>query len=243
MTQARYLKDSLMSKNRAKITALIAMDDAIAVYCDTTIFYPQGGGQPCDLGELVVEGQTYEIRHVEQTDQGIAHIVNFNHNLMAEIDKEVIQLIDYPRRITNSRLHSAGHLISHILEVMDHNLTPIKGHHFLAGSFVEMLELERTSMSFSVESVNQEINRIIGQARQVSVIEVSFDQMNKLRPLLAPFIPVSPYIRMLQVDGYIPVPCGGTHISNTQELSGLHVTKIKRKKDRIKLSYSLKKAV
>jgi len=242
-TQALYLENSLVSENNAKITALVVMDQSIGVYCDTTIFYPQGGGQPCDLGVLVVEGQSYEVRYVEKTDLGIAHIVMFDDHLAAAIDKEVIQRIDRARRVTNSRLHSAGHLISHILEVMDNNLTPIKGHHFLDSSFVEMLELERTTTSFSIENINKEINNAISQARTISNIAVDFDQMNTLRPLLSPHIPVSQFIRMIKIDGYLPVPCGGTHVSNTVELSGLHVTKIKRKKDRIKLSYSFKEEV
>jgi len=46
-------------------------------------------------------------------------------------------------------------------------------------------------------------------------------------------------VRVVTVAGY-PCPCGGTHVASTLELEGCEVTKIKKKKSTLKVSYQIK---
>ena len=45
-------------------------------------------------------------------------------------------------------------------------------------------------------------------------------------------------IRVVRIAGE-GCPCGGTHVGSTAELASLRVTKIKAKKDNLKVSYSV----
>ncbi|MCK4832059.1 MAG: hypothetical protein KAS81_04795, partial [Anaerolineales bacterium] len=49
MTELLYLTDSYLQEFDATVTE-IAQDGALIL--DTTAFFPGGGGQPCDVGEL-----------------------------------------------------------------------------------------------------------------------------------------------------------------------------------------------
>lgn len=240
MTMPKYLSDTYQEESTATITQVVEMDDTVAVYCDSSIFYPQGGGQPCDLGSLEVNGTAYHVHHVETTEEGIAHVLE-SHPLLLECSGfPCIQRIDIQRRLVNAKSHTAGHLISHIIEEMNNNLSPAKGHHYPDDSYIELIENERTNDTFSMELINEKIQLLVNQTpRTIQSIELDLAEVQSLRPLLSKFIPQSTHIRMIAIDGFTPVPCGGTHVASTSELTGLQVTRIKRKKDRIKVSYSI----
>ncbi|WP_027254146.1 alanyl-tRNA editing protein [Photobacterium halotolerans] len=238
MTTPKYLTDTYLEEFTAKITKVIEMDDSVAVYCDDTIFYPQGGGQPCDLGIIVIDGCTYQVHHTETTEDGIAHVLESHPLLLTCTGKLCIQRIDIQRRLFNAKSHTAGHLISHLFEELDSNLSPAKGHHYPDDAYIELIESERTNDTFSVALINEQIDALVDKTpRPIQSIELDLAEVQSLRPLLSKFIPQSTHIRMIAIDGFTPVPCGGTHVSSTSELKGLRVTRIKRKKDRIKVSY------
>lgn len=240
MTIPKYLSDTYQAESTATITQVVEMDDTVAVYCDSSIFYPQGGGQPCDLGSLEINGVAYRVHHTEMTEEGIAHVLESHPSLLVSHGMQCVQRIDMKRRLINAKSHTAGHLISHIIEEMDNNLSPAKGHHYPDDSYIELIESERTNDNFSVELINEQINLLVNRApRAIQPIDLDLAEVQSLRPLLCKFIPQSTHIRMIAIDGFTPVPCGGTHVVSTSELNGLYVTRIKRKKDRIKVSYSI----
>ena len=61
MTTPKYFYDTYQEENTATIIKVVEMDDTIAVYCDSSVFYPQGGGQPCDVGSLEIDGTAYHV--------------------------------------------------------------------------------------------------------------------------------------------------------------------------------------
>lgn len=238
MTTHKYLSDTYLEEFTTEIIKVIEMDDSVAVYCNDTIFYPQGGGQPCDLGTIVINEQEHRVYHTEKTDHGIAHMLKFHPSIVRGTAKSCIQRIDMQRRLINAKLHTAGHLISHLFEELDSNLSPTKGHHYPDEAYVELIENEKTNDTFSVELINKKIDTLLDkEPRKIQSIDLNLAEVQSLRPLLCKFIPQNTQLRMIATDGFTPVPCGGTHVSSTTELKGLRVTHIKRKKDRIKVSY------
>lgn len=238
MTKAIYLDDTYHFENAAKITQVMALEDGSLVYCDATIFYPQGGGQPSDQGVLEIDGVEYPVYFVSHTELGIAHHISAQ-NVSGLEGKACLQKVNPEQRLRNAKSHTAGHLISHILETIDSNLVPAKGHHFPGEAYIEVIEQERTDKAYSVEELNTLIEQAIQQEKASRIRRVAFSEIEQTRPLLAPMIPKSEQVRVLEIEGYAFVPCGGTHVSNMKELSGLTVTRAKRKKDRIKFSYEI----
>ncbi|KYP87411.1 hydrolase [bacteria symbiont BFo2 of Frankliniella occidentalis] len=238
MTTPKYFYDTYQEENTATIIKVVEMDDTIAVYCDSSVFYPQGGGQPCDVGSLEIDGTAYHVYHVETTEEGIAHVLESHPSLLACHGMQCKQRIDLQRRLINAKSHTAGHLISHIIENMNSNLSPAKGHHYPDNAYIELIENEPSNDNLSLALINEQVNTLVNQApKSVQSINLDLAEVQSLRPLLSKFIPQSTQIRMIAIDGFTPVPCGGTHVACTSELNGLEVTKIKHKKDRIKVSY------
>lgn len=106
-------------------------ENEFAVVLRATLFHPQGGGQPCDIGWI---GESQVLRVVQDPDR----IIHF-------VDRPVIPgmtriRVDEQRRHLNTRLHSAGHLIGHCVQAM--GWIPIKAHHWPGESRVQFKPAE-----------------------------------------------------------------------------------------------------
>jgi Ser-tRNA(Ala) deacylase AlaX len=51
------------------------------VVLNQTIFYPQGGGKPCDRGKIVGYDFEYTVHDVRQIEEGIRHYIEPKVNI------------------------------------------------------------------------------------------------------------------------------------------------------------------
>lgn len=238
-TEAKYLEDTYSFRSDATITDMAQIGNSAEVYFDQTIFYPEGGGQPSDTGFIEVDDVRYDVTAVEYRDGNIVHHIIGLKADDSLIGKSVVQHVDGEKRVKNAKTHTAGHLITHILEDMNPDLLPAKGYHFPSGSFVEMLDEKRQGNSEMLDEAMAKLQESIDAELEVRAASATFEDIEKIRPFLARYVPKDKPTRMLTIGHFTPVPCGGTHVSNTKELSGLVITRIKRKKDRLKVNYEL----
>ncbi|MEN5151589.1 alanyl-tRNA editing protein [Pseudomonas orientalis] len=94
-------------------------EEQFAVILQSTIFHPQGGGQPCDTGWL---GDSQVLR----VTQDATHVVHYVNQPLEP--GPITTRVDASRRALHARLHSAGHLIGNAGERL--GWMPIKAHHW-----------------------------------------------------------------------------------------------------------------
>ena len=90
MTKKLYYKDAYMTKFTGKVLSCEEGKKGIAVVLDQTAFYPEGGGQPADMGIL----GNAKVSYVFIKDEVIYHVVD----KALEVGKEVEGVIDFERR-------------------------------------------------------------------------------------------------------------------------------------------------
>lgn len=106
-------------KGNVEVLGCTPYENAFAVELRATLFHPQGGGQPCDVGWI---GESQVLRVLQDPDR-IIHVVD----RPVAIGMTFIR-IDEQRRQFNTRMHSAGHLIGHFVQAM--GWMPVKAHHW-----------------------------------------------------------------------------------------------------------------
>lgn len=180
------------------------------VILDQSPFYPQGGGQPYDTGtidDIFVEA----VRWIEDT---IRHYTSSDPSAL--LAKRVHCNIDEARRIQNSRCHTAGHLLGHIVEAFYPEYKALKGHHYPGGSYVEFSGLTPVDLN----RINQELARAISLDWNVQCWAESAKK----------FVRIGPYSAW---------PCGGTHVKSAKELGQVVATKQKVCGTVFRISYEL----
>ncbi|QHF44166.1 hypothetical protein PspS35_10355 [Pseudomonas sp. S35] len=124
-------------------------EDQFAVVLQSTIFHPQGGGQPFDTGWL---GDARVLRVTQEADR-VVHYVN-----QPVAPGPIIARVDEPRRALHTRLHSAGHLIGNAGETL--GWMPIKAHHWPGEGKITFIRGE-TAQALDAERLQQQINQWI----------------------------------------------------------------------------------
>ncbi|MBP1912285.1 alanyl-tRNA synthetase [Thermococcus stetteri] len=197
-TRKLYYEDAYMKEAKAKVLEI--RDNALLL--DQTIFYPTGGGQPHDRGTI----NGVEVLDVYKDEEGnVWHVV-------AEPEKfkpgDKVELkIDWDYRYKLMRIHSAMHLLDHVLnEVLG------KGNWRLYGSGMSY-EKGRYDIEYP-ENVNQYKEKII------ELFNRYVDEGGEMK------IWWEEETRYTQIRDFEPIPCGGTHVRDIKEIG--HLKKLKR---------------
>lgn len=234
MTELVYLTDTYLFEIDAKVCSVENTENGIAVILDKTIFYPQGGGQPYDLGEIVSGTNSFVVESVRLDEEGtVWHFGKFIYEELFEGDTVALYL-NKTRRVLNSRLHSAGHLIDcAISDLKINSLIPMKGFHFSEGPYVEydgVVENTNDLISILEEKVNILVNLNLPVEINTSYCNVDKININA---------PVGKTPRFVNFLGFKPCGCGGTHVNYSSEIGKIIIRKIKSKKGKTKISYSI----
>ena len=84
------------------------------VVLDQTAFYPSGGGQPCDYGLLISDGNEYKVDKVQYFEGTIVHKV-LSDGL--KIGDRINATIDWDRRYKLMRTHTALHILLSLIHI------------------------------------------------------------------------------------------------------------------------------
>jgi len=104
-----FRQDVYMRRATATVKAITEQKGKILVNLDQTIFFPEGGGQSCDLGTIA----GYEVTDVYEHDKEIFHQVDCSVDDLAE-GQEVELNLDWERRFDNMQRHCGEHILSGI---------------------------------------------------------------------------------------------------------------------------------
>ena len=228
MTELLYLSDAYLCEFDAEVVAADAEANAVAL--DRTAFFPTGGGQPHDTGELSFAGTSAEVVDVAKGKDGLAwHTVQAGR-AHPELGQEVHGVVHWQRRHLIMRLHTAQHVMNGIIwrdhgaHVTGAQITPPEGR--------LDFELEAMSQEFA-RTLEAAINDVVRHNLPVRVrwlprAEADLDP--SLIRLKANLIPrsIDP-LRVIDIVGLDRQADGGTHVAATGEIGPVRVVKTESK--------------
>lgn len=209
MTKKIYWETSCTEAEVEVLSCKSLAIDRYALRLSETLFHPKGGGQPSDVGWI----GGAEVIRVEIADGEIIHYTD------RAIEAGVaIARVNAERRRLHSKLHSAGHLIGHVMELLD--WIPIKAHHWPGEAHVAF-KPKTKAHPIEREGIQRLCEQLIAKdfPCRIKIFENHYREVG--------FGDLSPY------------GCGGTHVTSTAELKGLHVISAQLKKDRLTIHYGI----
>ncbi len=223
MTELLYLNDSYIKKFDATVREV----NGRFIVLDKTAFYPQGGGQPSDIGLINDNhGKTYRVNFVKRMGGVVTHEVDAEGMMEGEI---VRCEVDWERRHLLMRYHTAAHILAAVI----HSKTgaQITGNQLdISGARVDfnLAEFDREK----IQEYAKEVNEIISRNVSVEVKEMPREEAFRIPAIvkLKMFLPESlETIRVVTIHGIDQQACAGTHVSNTREIGMIEVTKAENK--------------
>lgn len=194
-------------------TGIVMYSRGGKVILNQTAFYPEGGGQPCDLGYFQRGNSTYQVRHVEKHGQTIVHHVE------GEIEERwrLQGHIDYDRRWQLMIHHSATHLLLAVLrEVLGDHVWQIGVQKGVDSSRIDISHFARLD-SAQIRTVEERCLKLIQENRKITARFVEWNHaLEKFGfRLFQGGVPVEGRLRVVEIEGIDAEGCGGTHLSST----------------------------
>lgn len=220
MTEQLFREDSYLRE----CTASVVTADNEAVILDRTIFYPMGGGQPGDTGELSWDGGSASVVDTRYGEDGQVRHLLAEGSASPTPGTEVTAAIDWERRYLHMRMHTGLHLLGTVLQfgVTGGNISAHKSR----------LDFDMAD-PVDKEQVTRELQALVAGDHAVSCRWISDEEL-EAQPELVRTMSVKPpknagKVRLLEIEGVDLQPCGGTHLHSTAEVGNLSLGKVEKK--------------
>jgi len=193
-----------------------------AVVLDRTVFYPGGGGQPPDTGELIGEdGGSWPVTGAEKRGDEIWHTLEGG---LPTAGAKVTARLDWERRHRLMRTHSALHVLCGVVwrdyqaSVTGGNMEPLSGR----------MDFEFETMSGQlVDEIESRVNDEIAADREIRVKVLPRDEAFAIPDLIRTKINLLPEgiseVRTIEIVGLDLQADGGTHVAHTGEIGRVNV--------------------
>ena len=222
MTEPVYRTDAYARRCEAVV---IASGDGW-VRLDRTVFYPTGGGQPGDSGQLLGAGSVaYTIVEAVKAAGGD----EVDHRLAEPeppaVGSPVNAVLDWERRYAHMRMHSALHLLC---AAVDQAVTGGQ-----IGEARSRLDFDVGEAKLDKEAIAARLEAWIADDRPIVARWIEADELAR-RPELVRTLSVRPpsldgRIRLVEIEGVDLQACGGTHVRSTGEIGAVRIGKIENK--------------
>ncbi len=225
-TETLYYIDPALDETEARV--LHRSDDGLELVLDRTVFYPEGGGQPWDLGEI--DGIALE--SVKEADGRIVHRLSSPSG--ASVDAKVRLRLDRSRRRDHAEQHSAQHLLSALL-FKNHSIPTLSFH---LGAQRSTIDVDRADFPEELRlGVEEEANSAIGAGLRY-ILHICPPEDLRSMPLRKAPPQGEEVIRVWEIEGLDFSPCGGTHMASTAELRLFRINAVERYKGMTRLHFS-----
>ena len=225
-TERLYYADSHLVEFDARVTALRgAGPGRAAAVLDRTAFYPTGGGQPHDTGELG------GARVVDCVDEGgdVVHVVEGGR---LETGAPVRGRVDWPRRLDHIQQHTGQHILSQAFV----ELFGAQTRSFRMTAEAAEIDVDlRDPSDEKVERAVDRANEVVWADREVRVHNVTAGEAARL-PLRKDSAREGT-LRVVEVEGFDFSPCGGTHARRTGEVGLVAARQWERAKGLVRVTF------
>ncbi|MCU0850924.1 MAG: alanine--tRNA ligase [Candidatus Thermoplasmatota archaeon] len=225
-THPLYYDDHYIKEFDATILWQQTTPRGIEVILDNTAFYPDGGGQPADTGELIIDGTSIPVIHVEKTGGSIIHVLKAK----TISGKKVHGKIDWDHRYTLMKHHTGTHVVNGALRKL------FGEHIWQAGSQLAVTEARFDFAHYKpiaedeIPKIEQVANEFIREAVPVEKKVMKRNDAERTHGfrLYQGGVPPGNLIRVLNIPGIDVEACGGTHLNNTKEIEKVRILKTER---------------
>lgn len=188
---------------------------------DKTPFYPEGGGQIGDTGEIVGTDFIFRVENTTREGEAILHHGKIIQGNIA-IDEEVTARIDIDKRKATMRHHSATHLLHEALQKILGDHVQQKG---------SLVAPDRLRFDFShfepitkeqIRAIEEIVNANVVDNDEVHTKEMPIDEAKAAGAMALFGEKYGDVVRTIKM-GHSFELCGGTHVSRTGDIGAFKI--------------------
>ena len=199
-----FYENSHLQEFTARVTGCQQTEKGWLVTLDATAFYPEGGGQACDIGTL---GETNVLDVQEQGEQ-VVHLCD----KPLEIGSTVTGTIDWERRFDLMQQHAGEHILSGVIfeKYGYHNVGFHVGKEVMEVDFDGMIPAE------DLAQLELAANKAIWENTTIRCFTPDPAELAQLSYRTKRVLPWP--VRIVEITGYDRCACCGIHTATTGQI-------------------------
>lgn len=230
MTIKRYETDAYQREMDAVVISCEPCEEGFRVVLDETVFFPEGGGQPADVGVLYAEpAAAARVRDVQEENGEIVHYTD----CFLKPGSRVRGSIDWEKRLLHMRRHSGEHVLSGtICGLYDcHNIGFHMGKDGVTVDFDRVLGWEE------LERAERQANEVILENVEIAAFFPTEEELETLAYRSKKEIDGA--LRIVRIPGADLCACCGTHVRRTGEIGPVKITSSEHYKNGVRLTLQI----
>ena len=220
-TRKLYYEDVYTKEFTAKVLECREGKKGYEIILDQTAFYPEGGGQPYDLGIL----NDVEVLEVHEKDGGIIHYTKE----AIEPGKEVTGKIDWDRRFDLMQQHSGEHMVSGLI----HEAYGYDNVGFHMGSDTITIDLNGPLDEAQLAEIERKTNQKIWEDTQIKIIYPTAEELEKIDYRSKKEL--TGQVRIVEFPGVDICACCGTHVTHTGEIGMVKLLSVEKFREGVRI--------
>ena len=203
-TRKLFYEDCHLREFSAQVVSCEKAEKGYQVVLDATAFYPEGGGQACDLGTL---GDA-SVLDVQERGETVFHLCD----KPLTVGETVEGKIDWQRRFDLMQQHSGEHIVSGLVN-------RLLGHHnvgFHVGKTAMEIDFDGPITAQQLAEIEQKANEAVWQNLPIRCWVPSPEQLPQVFYRTKRALPWP--VRIVEVPGYDSCACCGVHVAHTGEI-------------------------
>ncbi len=204
MTRKLYYEDCHLTCFEAQVTGCEKCEKGFEITLNATAFYPEGGGQACDLGTL----GGVSVLDVQERGEEVIHLCA----APLEVGSRVEGKIDYQRRFDLMQQHTGEHIVSGII----HRRYGFHNVGFHIGDHMIQIDFDGVIPASDLPLIEQEANSALWQNIPVKCWYPTEEELPQVFYRTKRALPWP--VRIVQVPGFDSCACCGIHVAMTGEV-------------------------
>lgn len=213
-------------------TVVAVSDDKKHIQLDRTVFYPSGGGQAGDTGELTAGNKLLKVENTIKKGKAILHVLAKSASGIA-VGARIVGRIDSARRMALMRHHTGTHVLNGAAKL-------VLGNHVWQEGADKTPEKARLDISHfkrvtvdELEQIEREANRVVFENRLVTTVEIPRGEAEAEHgfSIYQGGIVPGAKLRLVTVENWDVEACGGTHLNRTGEIGPIKILAAERIQD------------
>ena len=203
-TRKLFYEDCHLTRFSARVLSCEKTEKGFGVVLDQTAFYPEGGGQPCDLGTL----NGIPVLDVQEKETEIVHFCRE----ALEVGSLVEGAVDWQRRFPLMQQHTGEHIVSGIINRRFgwHNV----GFHM--GSEIVTIDFDGPVPQEALAEIEEEANCRVWENLPVRCWYPSPEELPNVGYRTKKQLPWP--VRIVEIPGTDKCACCGVHVALTGEV-------------------------
>ena len=203
-TRKLYYEDCHLQKFTGRVESCEQTEKGYEVILDQTAFYPEGGGQACDLGRM----GNVNVLDVQERGAQVVHLCDGPLNPGETVEGT----IDYARRFDLMQQHSGEHIVSGLIHAKWgwHNV----GFHM--GADVITIDFDGPIPPEELPEIERKANEAVWKDLPLHIWYPTEEELPNVGYRTKRALPWP--VRVVEIPGYDKCACCGVHVATTGEI-------------------------